>query len=368
MALLQECPLCKKRYSISRKVCTCGFKFEKASGKSYWVEYYLDGRKKRERIGTNKAAAEHRLRDVLSKRAEGRVVRKVKDPTFDELKKWFLSLPQIRAKKSYDRDVLSMKTLSTFFSGKHISGITVNQVEAYRQKRLSEDSYRKHKTRPATINREMSCLRYMLNLAEQEGKIESVPFKGIKALKEHNVRERVLSHEEYERLIACCPPHTARIVMMAYYTAMRKGEILNLKRNRIDMINGFIRLRPEDTKTDEGRTIPIHPEIMDMLKSMPRDISGWVFTLNGKPISSIRKSFITACEAAGIKDFTLHDLRHTCVNNWRLQGHDFFRIMAASGHKTISVFKRYNVVNEDELRALVVPPIGTYMATTKERG
>jgi integrase len=59
------------------------------------------------------------------------------------------------------------------------------------------------------------------------------------------------------------------------------------------------------------------------------------------------------CKQAGIEGFTFHDLRHTAINNWRLQGHDYFRIMAASGHKTMSVFKRYNTVSEAELRALV---------------
>ncbi len=353
MALLQECPQCKKRYSIHRKLCTCGFKFEKASGKVYWIEYYQDGRKRRERIGTNKAAAEHRLREVLSRRAEGRVVKKIKDPTFDELKKWYLSLPQIKNKKSYDRDILSLEKLTSFFSGKHISSISVNQVEAYRQKRLSENSYRKHKTRAATVNREIACLRHMLNLAEQEGKIESIPFKGLKALKEHNTRDRVLSHDEFERLISNCPPHTARIVAVAYYTAMRRGEILRLRWDRVDLKNGFIRLLPEDTKTDEDRAIPIHPEIVKMLRSMPRDIHGYVFTLNGKPIGDIRNSFRAACKRAGIENFTFHDLRHTAINNWRLQGHDFFRIMAVSGHKTMSVFKRYNTVSEDELKTLV---------------
>ena len=103
MALLQECPKCHRKFSMKRKTCTCGFRFEKASGKVYWIEYYLDGRKRRERMGTNKAAAEHRLREVLSRRAEGRVVKKIKDPTFDELKKWYLDLPQIKNKKSYDK-------------------------------------------------------------------------------------------------------------------------------------------------------------------------------------------------------------------------------------------------------------------------
>ena len=78
-------------------------------------------------------------------------------------------------------------------------------------------------------------------------KIETVPFKGLKSLAEHNAGERVLSHEEFGRLVANCLPHTARIVAMAYYTAMRRGEILCLRRDRIDMKSGFIRLLSEDT-------------------------------------------------------------------------------------------------------------------------
>jgi len=61
----------------------------------------------------------------------------------------------------------------------------------------------------------------------------------------------------------------------------------------------------------------------------------------------------STCEKAGIEDFTFHDFRHTCINNWRKEGHDYFKIMAASGHKTISVFKRYNMVDEAELKTLV---------------
>ena len=60
-----------------------------------------------------------------------------------------------------------------------------------------------------------------------------------------------------------------------------------------------------------------------------------------------------ACKGAGIEDFTFDDLRHTAIDNWRLQGHDYFRIMAATGHKTMTVFKRYNTESQEELRALV---------------
>jgi integrase len=57
-------------------------------------------------------------------------------------------------------------------------------------------------------------------------------------------------------------------------------------------------------------------------------------------MSEMKRSFTTACKRAGIEDFTFHDLRHAAINNWRRQGHDYFRIMAASGRKTMNVFKR----------------------------
>ena len=123
---------------------------------------------------------------------------------------------------------------------------------------------------------------------------------------------------------------------------------------QVDLKEGFIRLRPEDTKTNEGRLVPLNRELGEMLQSMPRGLPGVrLFSYQGKAFgSSFQKAFETARKLAGIEDFTFHDLRHTAINNWRLQGHDFFRIMAISGHKTMNVFKRYNTVSKEELRAL----------------
>ena len=207
----------------------------------------------------------------------------------------------------------------------------------------------------------------MLNLAEAEGLIDSIPFKGLKSLKENNVRNRILSPEEYEQLLSHCPPHTANVIKMAYFSAMRQGEILNLTWDRIDLKVGVVRLRPEDTKTNEGRTIPLYREVLDMLRAMPRSINGRVFTMEGVPIGEIKRSFASACKKAGIMDFKFHDLRRTSINNWRLQGHDFFRVMAASGHRTMEVFKRYNTVTEDELMKLVKEPMDTYMDTKQKK-
>jgi integrase len=136
---------------------------------------------------------------------------------------------------------------------------------------------------------------------------------------------------------------------------MRQGEILFLTWGQVDLKEGFIKLAPEHTKTNEGRLVPLNGELVDMLRAMPRGLPGVrVFPYRGKAFgSSFQRAFETARKRAGIEDFTFHDLRHTAINNWRLQGHDFFRIMAVSGHKTMNVFKRYNTVSKDELRALV---------------
>jgi integrase len=95
-------------------------------------------------------------------------------------------------------------------------------------------------------------------------------------------------------------------------------------------------------------------ELVEMFKAIPRGLPNMpVFTYQGRSIGEIKRSFATACKTAGIEDFTFHDLRHTAINNWRQAGHDYFRIMAVSGHKTMSVFKRYNTVDREEIRKLV---------------
>ena len=380
MGLLIECPDCRKRNSAKAKNCKCGFALAKFSGRVWWIEWYQEGRRKRERIGPNKAAAEQRLREILSARAEGRYIKKNPDEKtrFKKLAEWYLELEEAKAKKSYRRDKLSVSLLVLAFGDRFIKDITPTMIESYKLKRLQEITRHRKTTAPATVNRELACLKTIFNKAVRNGKAERNPAHGLKMLKENNERDRVLSQEEYDRLMVHCAPHVAQVVKVAYLTAMRQGEIINLTWGQIDLKEGFIWLRPEDTKTNEGRLIPLRQELVLMFKAMPRGLPGVkVFTRNGQPISSIREGFDAACRRAGIEDFHFHDLRHCAITNWRRQGHDFIRIMKVSGHKTLSTFKRYNSVSKDELKALVGEEIGgdghqyghqAFQGTKKEAG
>lgn len=371
MGLLIECPECHNRNSQKAKACKCGFALAKFSGRVWWVEWYQDGQRRRERIGPNKAAAEQRLREALSARTEGRHIKKSPDAKTlsKDLAAWYLELPEVRAKRSYGRDRLTMTKLLPAFGDRLLKDITPAQVEAYRQKRLAEPSGRTPHTptAPATVNREIACLKTIFSKAMKNGRAEHNPAQGVKGLKENNERDRVLSSEEYHRLLAACPGHLKPVVKLAYHTGMRQGEILGLTWGQVDIKEGFIRLAPEDTKTNEGRLVPLNGELVEMFQEMPRGLPGVrVFTYQGRGVAAMKEAFTSACKRAGIEDFTFHDLRHTFINNRRLEGHDYFRIMAATGHKTMSVFKRYNTVSKEELTALVGEKIWPMDTKTKK--
>jgi transcription initiation factor IIE alpha subunit len=223
MALLQECPRCKEKLSFkyqvevkegeevkkvwkAREDCpSCGFKLQKAPGKVYWIEYYINGRRRRERIGPNKSAAEQRLREVLKLRTEERFIDK--DPaarlTLGELCKWYLDLPEVKAKDSYRRDTDYIRHLKRLFGETtKIKDITIGKCESYQKIRLSDFSPRHpgQAIRPCTVNKEIACLKTMLNRAVRHSKLNHNHLKEVKRLSENNVRMRILTDDEFNTL------------------------------------------------------------------------------------------------------------------------------------------------------------------------
>jgi integrase len=353
MGILVECPACKIRGGLKRKLCKCGHNVQKASSKNYWIEYYLEGKRTRERIGRSKQAAENRLREVQTAKAEGRNIRKNKNSliTLGNLRDWYLDLSEVKQRRSFSSIKKCLRICVDGIGDIPVSQLTQNRLELFRKKRLTEISERKGRpVKPSTVNRDVANLRAMLNKALDHSKIESNLIGRIKQLEENNVRERVLSPEEFETLYLHCPASLKGLVLIAYYLPMRQAEIMNLTWQEIDLKTGFIRLGGERTKNKTGRVIPLHPRIVDFFKSFPRPIhGGYIF---GQSRRFNRKAFNKAVEAAGINDFTFHDLRHCAINNLRLAGNDHYTIKQASGHKTDIAFQRYNLVTEEEIKGM----------------
>jgi integrase len=171
----------------------------------------------------------------------------------------------------------------------------------------------------------------------------------VKLLEENNCRLRFLSKTECQALIKACDAHLRPIVICALNTGMRKGEILGLKWDDVDLVHGFILL--QITKNGERREPPINHTLMAILQDLfrgtgerPRRIDiPYVFydTRTDGRYNNIQKSFNTAMKRAGIKDFRFHDLRHTFASHLVMAGVDITTVKDLLGHKTLTMTLRY---------------------------
>jgi integrase len=352
MGILVECPNCKMRISLSRKVCKCGNKVQKAHSKNYWIEYYLNGRRTRERVGRSKQAAENRIREIQTAKAEGRHINKNKNSLVNlgNLRDWYLDLPEVMQKRSFRHIQTSINIVVSHVGQKlSLSQLGPEDIEKFRKIRLRENTLWGRPAKPATVNRNVANFRAMLNRAVDYGKLEINPIGRIKQLEENNIRERVLSQDEFERLLSNCHGEIKGCVLIAYYLPMRQEEIVNLTWEEIDFKHGFIRLGANRTKTKTVRSIPMHQKIIYYLQCLPRPLNGG-FVFSKRCYN--RKAYKKAVQAVGLGDFNFHDLRHCAINNLRLAGNDHFVIKQASGAKTDSAFKRYNLVTEEEMKGM----------------
>lgn len=328
------------------------------------LHYYVNGKRKRERIGPDRRLAEMVLKKRKVEIAEGKFLerRKPMTTTFDELADAYLKYAKGN-KRSWDRDATSLRKLSGVFGGKRLAEITPAAVERYKSGRLASVTIYGRHPRPATVNPELACLKEMFNV-ERKGLIElkggvpaENPVSAIKFLDEQNVRDRVLTPEEFARMLDASPDYLKSVLRCAYYTGMWKGEILGLTWDRVDLKGGFIRLKEVDTKTGERRSIPIGQELREVLQSLPLALDSqgsrvpYVFTRRGQPIKSVREVCGRVCHDVGLTDVVFHDLRHTATTNLRRAGVDALTAMKITGHKTMAVFKRYNTIDEPDLVA-----------------
>ena len=172
-------------------------------------------------------------------------------------------------------------------------------------------------------------------------------------LREDNVRKGFLEHHEFQALIDALPSYLKAPVTFAYHIGWRREEVISLTWNRVDLKQRIVRLEAGETKNSEARTVFLGPELIALFKEqMGKRQLGCelVFHRDGKPIKDFRFAWSKACKAAGIPGMLFHDLRRTAVRNMVRAGTPERVAMTISGHKTRSVFDRYNIVSLEDLR------------------
>ncbi len=174
-----------------------------------------------------------------------------------------------------------------------------------------------------------------------------------------NARQGFFTETEFRSLLEHLPEHVKDFVLFAYLTGWRKGETASLRWEDVD--GDVIRLRSQNSKNREGRTVPLVGELAELIerrraarrverKRGPVLLSEFVFHHNGKRIHSTRKAWSTACKFANVPGRLFHDLRRCAVRNMVRAGVPTDVARSISGHKTASIFSRYNIVAEDQKR------------------
>jgi integrase len=311
----------------------------------YTIDYWVDGRRIRESTHImNLKAAERCLASRLGDVVQGKFsLEKVKrSPLFHDFSELYLEWAK-EHKKSWERDWYSMKKLLPLFGNRKLSAINPFLVESYRTRRRESVSN-------ATINREVSCLKRILNVAVEWKKLQSNPISKVKPLREPKKTERFLDEEEARRLLTACNSSLRPIVLTALNTGMRKQEILGLTWDRVDFNTRSIRL--VETKNGEHREVPLNSTMLSLLEGLPHE-GEYVFrNSRGLEYHCIKRVFESAQRKAQINHLRFHDLRHTWASWLIMGGVDLRTIQELGGWKSLSMLQRYtHLSGEHRLKA-----------------
>jgi integrase len=247
----------------------------------------------------------------------------------------------------------AFRALVEHFGSNLLRSIKPRDLENFKTSRLNDITRRGTKRNIATVNRELSLLRAMLNFALQNDWIVQNPFskvKGIIVSSAETERDRILSFEEESRLLDACVgrrSHLRPILICALDTAMRSGEIFKMKWQDVRVVSGEIHIPQTNTKTEESRIVGITPRLrveLDLLwEKSPRDLDQVVFGIS----DSVKRSWKTACLLASISDFRLHDCRHTATTRMIASGSPHTEVMKITGHSQLKTFLRYLNITSD---------------------
>lgn len=320
----------------------------------YGIAYYINGGEKRNFGFTTERQAKKELRRILTARDAGLVVtpeetRLLVGGMLDDYEVYLAD----EQKKSSVTIHSHLKPVRAAFGDRRALSLRKKDFEEYRAARRTAG-----KTR-ATIDHELGALRAAYGLAKTEERLSRIPHVPKYGKSADVVRKGFVEHEQFEAVAAGLPEVLADVVRFAYLSAWRRGEVVPLTWEQVDLKARQVRL--ETSKSGDPRTLPLVGELWQLIErrwqarqyETPRGtaLSPLVFHDRGRPVGDFRKTWATACKAAGVPGRRFHDLRRSGIRNLIRAGVGQAVAMSISGHRTVSTFIRYDISSDDDKRA-----------------
>ena len=225
-------------------------KADRKGRKIYYLDYRVNGIRKRERVGYSRKEAKEALESRLTDIRRQRFDRIFTEPLFtlSEIRDQYLRYSEtVKSLSSYERDKgVVDRLLMPLFGKTSLNRITPQQAEEYRSNRSAEG------VAPATINKEVQVLRHIVKKAVEWGKVNTNHIANVKPLKTPPGLVKFLQLEEIPKLVDACPGWLRSIVLIGMNTGLRRGEILGLRKRNIDKKTALLWWRSQRT-TNERR-------------------------------------------------------------------------------------------------------------------
>ena len=327
------------------------------SGKIRWyLDYYDSTGKRIQRVAAHAETKEEAVialkNAVLQEHSAGYGVKERKQRVkFAEFSNIYLENYAKVNKKSWRGDKYRIEAhMKPFFINFELQDINPLLIEKYKAERL------KTGVTKSTVNREITIMKKMFNLAIDWDFTDNNPILKVKLFSEKDtMKERILTEEEEVKLLAESPDYLKPILVVALNTGMRRGEIFNLKWSQVDLDKRNIIV--EQTKSGKNRIIPINDYLYQELLKVKNqnEKSEYVFPNQetGKPFTEVKKSFKNACRKAGINDLRFHDLRHTFATRLIQSGVDIITVKDLLGHFSVRITQRYTHSNQNQKKKAV---------------
>jgi integrase len=324
-------------------------------------------RREIERRAKNRSDAKEIIKEVLRDLDDhGETLIDATNLTFAELadhyeKNYLIEPEYIDGRKvaglrsAYDLGLL-LKVLREYFGKSKVRLITYGDLKRFKAERLKTKTKRGGQRSITTMNRELQLLRRLLNVAYSNGWIKRNPFSMGDALitpGDEKKRERILTRDEEERLLAACTDkraHLKAIIICALDTGMRRGEMLKLVLSDMDFDNHIITVRAFNTKTMRERTVAmterLASELLAIVEKLPVGVDVPLFGIT----CDFKNAFIAARKAAGLNDVRFHDLRHTHATRLVSAHMPLSEVGRALGHTQANTTYRYVNANVETAR------------------
>ncbi len=296
---------------------------------------------------TSKDAAKKWIKATETDMERGQFKPKV-NMTVGELIKRF-ETEDIPNHKGSGPDLSRCKTLRCGLGEIRLNDLTPAILASYRDERLKT-------IQPNSLRRELGILSSAINTAVIDWgiPIPSNPVQFIRVPKFDDKRDRRLKLGEEQKLLDHASPICQRLIIIAIETAMRRGEILRIRKSHIDFGNQTL-LIPE-TKTDKPRTIPVSTRAIKALRDQIKPISDAnVVQMEHDPlVFDIRsREFSYAVDKIRTKlnmdDWRFHDLRHEATSRLFEKGLNMMEVASITGHEDLKMLKRYTHIRPETL-------------------